>query len=175
MKTIFKISATPLLAIIMFVIFPAFSVQKSNVALAQTTQSNQLEYVVLAPLPDVGTESGGVTKISNLASYIRGMFQFLIGLAVLLAVIMIIFGGIEYMTTDAISGKSAGKQRINNALLGLLLAIGSYLILYTIDPSILEIRIGDISTSLKTTTPTGGKTNNPPAESPQSTTVGSEG
>ena len=96
----------------------------------------QTEYVPLVPLPGVG--SGSNKSITNFSQYVRGMFQFLIGLAALLAVVQIIFGGIEYMTTDAISGKSAGKERINQALLGLLLAIGAWLVLSTIDPNILK-------------------------------------
>jgi len=46
------------------------------------------------------------------------------------------------MSTDAYSGKSEGKKKITNALLGLLLAGLSWVILYTINPKILDIRIG---------------------------------
>lgn len=66
------------------------------------------------------------------------MFQLLIGIAAALAVIMIVIGGIEYMSTDAISGKSDGRKKIENALWGLALAISSYLILSTIDPYFLN-------------------------------------
>ena len=46
-------------------------------------------------------------------------------------------GAIQYMTTDAISGKEEGKERITKALLGLLLAVGAWLILSTINPDLL--------------------------------------
>lgn len=176
MKNFSKICVLILFTIVIFGLLPTGknideAHNGAQIALAQT--SNQKEYVVLAPLPGVGTESNGTTKISNLAQYITGMFKFLIGLTALLAVIMIIFGGIEYMTTDVISNKSAGKERIKNAILGLLLAVGSWLILNTIDPDILKIKIGDINTNLNTPAP---QTNNAPAQPPPTTTtVGTDG
>src|SRR5690606_22709225 len=59
----------------------------------------------------------------------------------ILAVIMITLGGIQYMTTDAISGKTEGKAVITRALLGLMLALASWLILYTINPNILNFSL----------------------------------
>jgi membrane-bound lytic murein transglycosylase B len=51
---------------------------------------------------------------------------------------MIVMGGIEYMTTELISSKEAGKERIRNAIFGLLLALGAWTILNTINPNILK-------------------------------------
>jgi len=45
------------------------------------------------------------------------------------------------MSTDAYSGKSEGKKKITNALIGLLLAGLSWVILYTINPRILDINL----------------------------------
>ena len=72
-------------------------------------------------------------------TYLTGMVKLLIMVAGVLAVIMIMLGGIQYMSSDAISGKEEGKEKITQALFGLLLAIASWLILNTINPDLLII------------------------------------
>lgn len=47
-------------------------------------------------------------------------------------------GGLEYMTSELISEKESGKQKITNAVLGLILALGSWALLYTINPDLLN-------------------------------------
>ena len=76
---------------------------------------------LLAPLP-------GLDKIKNptLGEYLSVIYQIVLGLAGLLAVIMIIVGGVQYASTDAISNKELGRERINNAIFGLLLALLAY-------------------------------------------------
>ena len=73
---------------------------------------------------------------SNLSTLLGTVFNFGIAIAVVLALIMIILGGIEYMTTDAWTKKEEGKQRIINALLGLGLALVSWLLLFIINPTL---------------------------------------
>jgi hypothetical protein len=54
---------------------------------------------------------------------------------------MILLGGVQYMTSEAMGSKEAGKEKIKNALWGLRLAIISWLILSTINPDLLNISI----------------------------------
>lgn len=91
------------------------------------------EYKPLAPLP-------GFENVNNLTigPFLATMFNLIILLVGILSIIMIIFGGIQYMTTDAISGKQEGKERITNAVIGLILALGSFLILRTINPNLVN-------------------------------------
>lgn len=102
------------------------------------------EYVPLAPLPNKFFPGDAETKY-DLPNYLSGMFKILLAVAGLLSVVMIVIGGIEYMSTDAISGKSEGKERITNAVLGLLLALISWLILYTINPKLLEFNLNSVT------------------------------
>jgi len=98
----------------------------------------------------------------NIIGYIPKVFTLAIGVAGALAVIMIMIGGIEYITSDTIGGKSDGKQRITNAVIGLLLAIGAYIILYTINKNALEFDLNKINiappvvTAPSTPQPTAG-------------------
>lgn len=75
----------------------------------------------------------------NLGTLVTSIFVLGVQIAGALAVIMIIWGGVEYMTTEAFTGKSDAKDRITQALYGLLLALCSYLILYTINPQIVNL------------------------------------
>ena len=102
------------------------------------------KYTLLEPLPCVPTQKnpcseGSVIKEFNLEQYIEYIFKFAIALAVILAVFMIIVGGFEYMLSESFTKKQSAKEKITNAVLGLLGALASYLILATIDPRLVAI------------------------------------
>ena len=73
-----------------------------------------------------------------MGGYLNLMIKLFIGICAVLAVIMIVIGGIQYMTTELISSKEEGKKRILGAIFGLLLALGAYTLLYTINPNLLK-------------------------------------
>ncbi|MBI3020291.1 MAG: hypothetical protein HYY60_03140 [Parcubacteria group bacterium] len=95
-------------------------------------------YVPLAPLPppppDVVTQTG-------LAGYLQTLFWLAITLAGVLAVLMIVKGGVLYMTSEAFNTKQAAKTQITMAIVGFLLAISSVLILTTINPDLLKFKL----------------------------------
>ena len=108
-----------------------------------------LSYHLLSPLPcEEGTDSCETGKLevfnptdteNNLIGrYLNIMFRIFIGLCAILAIMMIVIGGLEYMTIDLVSSKEHAKQRIWGAVLGLLLALGSYAILNQINPDLLK-------------------------------------
>lgn len=117
-------------------------------AIAQAKPADPTPYILLAPIPLQGPESG-VTTVTTAKDYIPGLIKLAIALAGVLAVLRIMWGGFQYISTDAISGKSEAKGIISNALWGLLLAMTAWLILYTLNPKLVEINL-DI-TPLKTT------------------------
>lgn len=95
------------------------------------------DYVPLAPLPLPGGASGPVGGPVSLGGYLSSMFQWIIGIAGVLAVLMIVIAGIEYMSPVP-SAKESGKNRAMAAILGLILALVSYLILRTINPDLVS-------------------------------------
>jgi Type IV secretion system pilin len=102
-------------------------------------------YTPLAPLPgttiNANCDPTQNNCQTNFATYLPGIFRLAIGVAGALAVIMIVIGGVQYLSTDALSGKSEGKEKITNALIGLLLAIGAFVILNTINPGTLSLNL----------------------------------
>ncbi|MEK7194076.1 MAG: pilin [Patescibacteria group bacterium] len=96
----------------------------------------QTDYKPLAPIPQL-TKTGGKVDINSFAP---GAIKLGIGIASGLAVIYIMIGGIQYMSTDAWGGKSEAKNTIQNAVFGLLLAVGAYAILYTVNPELVTFK-----------------------------------
>lgn len=88
-------------------------------------------------------ENGAKISTTNLGDFLSKVFNFGIAIAVALSVIMITVGGIQYMTTDSWNKKEEGKERIRNAFYGLALALVSWLILFTINPCLVEFVASD--------------------------------
>ncbi|MES3005024.1 MAG: pilin [Patescibacteria group bacterium] len=92
------------------------------------------DYTLLAPIDGL-TKSGDTT---DLTTYIQGSFNLAITIGAVLAFIMITYGGIIYATTDALSGKEMGRGYITDAVVGLILVLSSWVILYTINPNMVS-------------------------------------
>jgi len=76
----------------------------------------------------------------NPGNYINGFYQFALMIGGLLAFGAVVFGGVKYITAAGNpSGQSEGKAWIESALLGLLLLVGAYLILNTINPNLTHL------------------------------------
>jgi lipoprotein-anchoring transpeptidase ErfK/SrfK len=88
-------------------------------------------YTLLAPIGDLKTAP------KNIGDYFNIIFKIAIGLCGALAVIMIVIGGVQYMGDESIFGKTEAKKSITSAILGLLIALGAYALLNTIDPNLL--------------------------------------
>lgn len=99
---------------------------------------NQIE--LLEPLPGgattISTEGGAV---SILEAYISDIFLFGSGFISLVAVIWIIIGGYEIMFRGSFAGSvEEGKQKITQALLGIVLLLLSALILNFVNPGFFQ-------------------------------------
>lgn len=111
--------------------------------LTPSGQNTNTDYKPLAPLPGLD-DVYDTTGNCPLGKYLKIMIGLVIGIATVLAMVMIVLGGMEYMTSELISSKEAGKEKIKNAIIGLLIALGAWLILNTINPTLLNVCLGDI-------------------------------
>jgi type IV secretory pathway VirB2 component (pilin) len=124
---------------ILFFVFLLFILSGAILPLHHPLAQNENKtYQYLAPLPGQ-PETIDVSQPNNLSSYLNNMISIFIGICAVLAVIMIVIGGIEYMTSEALHSKEGGRERMTNAMLGLLLALAAYALLYTINPKILDV------------------------------------
>ncbi|MBP6974877.1 MAG: hypothetical protein KBB54_02940, partial [Candidatus Pacebacteria bacterium] len=113
---------------------------KPVVTLGATTpppNSNAGSYTFLAPLPFFGGPSINIAE-GGLAGYLDGLYKAGIAVATGLALIMIVAGGLEYASAGSVGGKDGGKSKIKNALIGLLLALTSFIILQQINPGLIR-------------------------------------
>lgn len=96
-------------------------------------------YKLLAPLPQ---GSPTLPVETGFSLYAENFFLFLLSAAVILALVMIVIGGVEYVgSAGNTSLLGDAKGRMVNALLGLLLALASWLILNVINPDLVDFSI----------------------------------
>ena len=110
-------------------------------------------FVPLAGIP--GLTQNVQANSAGLAGFFNNLYKYLIGLAAALAVIEIIWGGLEYSTQDSVSKKSDGKERIYQAILGLVLVLSPALVFSIINPSILNLSVNLPALNTTTSTPVG--------------------
>lgn len=104
----------------------------ASIASAQTT-----EYVPLTTVPGLFTAGSS----TNPVTIIKGIYGLAIGVGSVIATVMLIIAGFEYMYQESITGKSQAKERITNAFLGLLVILGSYILLRTINPALVDFNL----------------------------------
>ncbi len=112
----------------------------AGTASAQVPPPEPIKLEVPIPIAQQ-VEGYSAGKVADLASYIGVMYQFLISIIGLLAALMMIIGGFQYLTSAGDSGKiKNAKKRITDALIGLTLALSAYALLNTINPALLEFK-----------------------------------
>jgi len=103
----------------LFLLFFAFFIENANAVLLE---------------PSI---VGGEEKTPS--GYIQAIYKLTIGIAGVLAVLMIVTGGLEYISSAANPNlKASAKTRIWSAIGGLLIALTAYLILNTINPDLVN-------------------------------------
>ncbi len=107
------------------------------------------------------------------AAYIARFYKFALLLAGMLAFGMIIFGAIQYIVSaGSPAAQSDARDRIFQALWGVALLLGAYLILYTIDPKLVSLTDPNINfpTNTETSPSATSSVTLPPTQPPQAPT-----
>lgn len=95
-------------------------------------------FVPLAPTP-ANSKLGVLYGSSNLADFLSKLFAAALSIGAILAVLRLGYAGYVYMTSDAWNSKHHAKEVIGDVVLGLLLLLSVYLILWQINPDILRL------------------------------------
>ncbi|KKW25268.1 MAG: hypothetical protein UY68_C0004G0051 [Parcubacteria group bacterium GW2011_GWF2_52_12] len=130
----------------MLPLFAASIILLTGVPLVLAADPTGSGVILLEPSVVNKTEGARV----QFGEYMSTLFTTFIAIAAALAVLMIVWGGIEYISSFSGSGKEQGKERITNAVFGLLLAVSAFLILQTVNPDLvstetLNLDIGKLS------------------------------
>lgn len=132
-----KIQKTFLYLIIAFILIMPVLVYAD----ATPIQYNPIEEIPLAEKP------------TELSSYVKAVFQFGIAVIGIVSMGAIMVGGYLYIFSSGGKNEKA-KQMITNALLGLGLALTSWIIVYTINPDLVELKgIRTVAMDIKTNVP----------------------
>jgi hypothetical protein len=112
--------------------------------LVNVTHATNIEISDYEPL--AGSIPGVTEAISDsgegIGPYVQQMYVLIISLSIVLAVVMFIWNGFKYATSDILPVKSDAKEGLKNVILGLLLVLGAYLILFTVDPYLTRFEFG---------------------------------
>ncbi|HYF10263.1 MAG TPA: pilin [Candidatus Paceibacterota bacterium] len=99
----------------------------------------QLSYELLRPLPNfprvIGTDL-------TLTQYLQNVFYLILGLSATAAVILFVLYGFAYMTSDIVVKKEEAKKHLTQVVWGIGLLLTAYLILYTINPRLVNLDAG---------------------------------
>jgi hypothetical protein len=101
--------------------------------------SGTCTYTPLEPLSPA--QSGTL----SMADFVKELFRILFSISGLIAVVALTAGGIQYMVSEVPGVKAASLDRIKASMYGILILIGSYMLLYTINPQLLEFRLGSLN------------------------------
>jgi hypothetical protein len=79
--------------------------------------------------------SSSLFEANFLGDYLEGAYKYLLSISGFIAIIMVLFGGLQYVfSAGAPNQMKKGSDRIKHAMIGLILLIGTYMILYTVNP-----------------------------------------
>ncbi len=103
------------------------------------------------PLRCFATDAAGkklnppVAAVCSLSDYLEGVYRLLVGAGALLAVVMIIIAGYQWMIAGGSADKAgAAKKRVWGATMGLALALVSYIVLNAISSRLVDLRLPQI-------------------------------
>ncbi|MDO8622218.1 MAG: hypothetical protein Q7R80_03215 [bacterium] len=80
-------------------------------------------------------------EVRDIGQYITIMFVWAVRVAAVLAVVVIMAGGVMWLTSGGAERLGKAKELIGNAVIGLLLAVGSYVVLQTINPDLVRLSL----------------------------------
>lgn len=112
----------------------------SNSALAADATTNELVPNLSIDIPGVSFSSvlskGGVLEINFLQDYIAGVYTYLLGIGTLIAIVLVMIGGLQYTLAAGTGDVKKAQERIRNAVTGLTLLLCVFLIMTAINPQL---------------------------------------
>lgn len=113
----------------------AYAQTAAPVASQTTADSNTVELAI--PI-------GAVKSVSGLPQYISVVYRYLLGIVTLVAIIMVIYGGFQYLLGASMGQIGKGKSTIQDALAGMAILFLAYTILYLVNPKLTTLSLPPI-------------------------------
>jgi hypothetical protein len=110
------------------------------IGVAHGQDCTDASFCTLASYGD-SSQINNLYAISDLSTWINKLFKFAIGVGAIAAVLRLAYAGYLYMgQSDMWSHKGQAREVIRDVMLGLLLLLGIWLILYQINPDIVSLK-----------------------------------
>ena len=109
------------------------------IALAQNCMTSGGGGFVPLACTETGSKLAGLYSSNSLSGYVNALFKFALSAGGIIAVIKIAQAGYYYMGSDLWTKKEDAKKILGDVTFGLILLLAIYLILYQINPNILNL------------------------------------
>ena len=104
----------------------------ASIFLSQGVKASTFTYNPMESIPGSGSPS-------DFPGYVQAIYKFGIWTVGIAAMLMISIGGFMYLTSAGNTSKTGqAKEIITDAIIGVILALVSYLLLYTINPDLVK-------------------------------------
>ncbi len=109
----------------------------------QPSDCQENEHYCLSPPSSMklGVAIGALEEVEDLSEYINAFYRWLWNAGIIIATVMVMIGGLQYMIGKGVGEVRKGKERIKNAIIGLALLFGAYTILATVNPQIVMMEL----------------------------------
>jgi len=128
----------------------AFGIPSRALAQNEEVSSAKGDQLLLAPNLEINIPGltfttipktvSGTIEIPFLGQYISAIYNYLLGISVVAAAIMIVYGGLLYIIGSSVTSISSGKEKIADATIGLILMFSTFTILHFLNPAITQLR-----------------------------------
>jgi hypothetical protein len=104
-----------------------------------------------AQAPSLGVAIPGLTfsppgvNVNYLGEYIAAAYRFGLAIVLIVATIMVTYGGFRYLIGSSTGDIKTGKEIIQDAVIGMLIVLGAYVILQTVNPATLSLQLTDLT------------------------------
>ncbi|MCG2686866.1 hypothetical protein L6278_01870, partial [Candidatus Parcubacteria bacterium] len=125
--------------------FPDGCTQTDGKVVSETSSNRYIRMQIAIPGVTSSCVKDGKTYhyvSSNLPEYVKNFYNFAVGAIAIIAVIMIMIGGLQWIFAAGNPGAiTTAKSNILSAISGLVLILFSYVLLYTINPNLVNLSL----------------------------------
>lgn len=109
-------------------------------------KGNTLQGYCKAPPPvyDLQYPIGGVKTIGDLSNFIGLIFNYAMGIIIIVAAVIFVYGGLRYMFAAVSNDVEVGKTIMLDSVIGLLLGLGAYTIMANVNFNTVNLRSFDV-------------------------------
>ncbi|MBI5022732.1 MAG: hypothetical protein HZC05_01010, partial [Candidatus Magasanikbacteria bacterium] len=94
---------------------------------------------------DLEIKIGQTANVKDLGDYIKTIYVYLLSIGGIVAAVLLIKSGADWMmSAGASEGIKNAKATMAGALIGLLLLLSSYVLLYTINPNLVNLKLPQV-------------------------------